>query len=140
MQIVEARLVVVVVTAIAERVCGAHLEPTVGRVIHLENVAPSVVYIFDKTTERRVRSSVIRAPDFNYIALKILLVLIIVSEVVHSDGAARCVIEEVNIIEAVAVRHFLRDYIRPVKQVTRLYSAEIFHHADSVFIIRISRR
>ena len=70
---------------------SAHLEPTVGRVIHLENVA-------------------------------------------------RRVIEEVKIIEAVAVRHFLRDYIRPVKQVTRLYSAEIFHHADSVFIIRISRR
>ena len=65
---------------------------------------------------------------------------IIVTEVIHADGAARCVIEEVNIIEAVAVRHFLRDYIRPVKQVTRLYSAEIFHHADSVFIIRISRR
>ena len=96
LEIVQSRFVVVVVTAIAERVCGAHLEPTVGRVIHLKNVAPSVVYIFDKTTERRVRSAVIRAPDFNYIALKILLVIIIVTEVVHSGGATRCVIEEIR--------------------------------------------
>ena len=97
LEIVQARFgVVVVVTAIAERVCGAHLEPTVGRVIHLKNVAPSVVYIFDKTTECVVVGSVFRAPDFNYIALKILLVKIIVSEVVHSDGASRRVIEEIR--------------------------------------------
>lgn len=140
MQIVEARLVVVVVTAIAERVCGADAIPTVRLVENLRDIAPRVIGIFDKQTEVMRRRTVFRALDFNYIALKIILVIIIVTEVIHADGTARRVIEEENIIEAVAVRHFLRDYIRPVKQVTRLYSAEIFHHADSVFIIRISRR
>ena len=96
LQVIKARLVVVVVTAIAERVCRAHLEPTVGRVIHLENVAPRVIGIFDKPTECVVVGSVFRAPDLNYIALKILLVIIIVTEVIHADGTARCVIEEIR--------------------------------------------
>ena len=96
MQLVEARFGVVIVTAIAERVCGAHLEPTVGRAIHLENVAPRVIGIFDKQAEVMRRRTVFRAPDLNYIALKILLVIIIVTEVIHADGTSRRVIEEIR--------------------------------------------
>ena len=96
LEIVQSRFVVVVVTAIAERVCRADAIPAVRLVEHLRDIAPRVISIFDKQTEVMRRRTVFRAPDFNYIVLKILLVIIIVTEVIHADGASRRVIEEIR--------------------------------------------
>ena len=111
MQIVEARLVVVVVTAIAERVIRA--ESRSKRTGYGKNIAPRVVRIFYHDFARSIQ-------DSENVVAEVLAEIVVFAAVSNAENAAVFVIE-IRLNGSVSVFAY---YLRAVKLERRSYAVD----------------